>query len=101
MAVTVNNVNEELIKFRKQAIWSFLRDSRFDAYTGSGTNNIIQRVIDLEANGKQVNIPLLDQLRGDGKSTGQLTGSEEQLDNYGFPMWADWARHAVLFNKQD
>lgn len=99
MSVTINNVNEELIKFRKKAIWSFLRESRFDAYTGSGPNNIIQRVVDLEANGKQVNIPLLDQLRGDGKSTGQLVGSEEQLDNYGFPMWADWARHAVLFNK--
>jgi hypothetical protein len=101
MAVTQNNVNEELIKFRKKAIWSFLRDSRFDAYTGNGNNNIIQRVIDLEANGKQVNIPLLDQLRGDGKATGQLTGAEEQLDNYGFPMWAEWARHAVLFNKQN
>ncbi len=101
MAVTANNVNEELIKFRKKAIWSFLRDSRFDAYTGTGNNSIIQRVIDLEANGKQVNIPLLDQLRGDGKATGQLAGSEEQLDNYGFPMWADWARHAILFNKQN
>ena len=56
MAVTVNNVNEELIRFRKKAIWSFLRESRFDAYTGTGNNNIIQRVIDLEANGKQVNI---------------------------------------------
>ena len=60
MAVTVNNVNEELIKFRKKAIWSFLRDSRFDAYTGAGPNNIIQRVMDLEANGKQINIPLHD-----------------------------------------
>ena len=55
--------------------------------------------MDLEANGKQINIPLLDQLRGDGVSTGQLTGREEQLDNYGMPMWADWGRHGVLFNK--
>src|ERR1700730_9241116 len=99
MAVTVNNVQEELIKFRKKAIWSFLRESRFDAYTGAGPNNIIQRVMDLEANGKQINIPLLDQLRGDGVATGQLTGREEQLDNYGMPMWADWGRHGVLFNK--
>lgn len=99
MAVTVNNVNEELIKFRKKAIWSFLRESRFDRYTATGNNAIVQRVVDLESNGKQVNIPLLDQARGDGKARGQLVGSEEQLDNYGFPMWADWARHAVLFNK--
>lgn len=99
MAVTVNNVNEELIKFRRKAIWSFLRDSRFDAYTGDGYNQIITRVKDLEANGKQINIPLLDQLKGDGKSRGQLSGSEEALNNYGMPMWADWARHGVLFTK--
>ncbi|SDR10560.1 Protein of unknown function [Rhizobiales bacterium GAS191] len=99
MALTVNNVNEELIKFRKKAIFTFLRDSRFDRYTGTGPNYIIQRVMDLEADGKQINIPLLDQLRGDGVARGQLTGREESLDNYGYPMWADWARHGVLFNK--
>jgi hypothetical protein len=55
--------------------------------------------MDLAGDGKQVNVPLMDQLRADGVATGQLVGHEEQLDNYGFPMWADWLRHAVSFKK--
>jgi hypothetical protein len=98
MAYTVNNVNEELIKFRRQVTWTFLRGSRFDAYTG-GIGSIIQRVMDLAADGKQVNIPLMDQLRNSGVATGALVGNEEALDNYGMPMWADWGRHAVVFQK--
>jgi hypothetical protein len=99
MALSVNNVNVELIKFRRRLTWTFLRESRFDPYTGDGPTNIIQRVMDLEANGKQINIPLLDQLRGAGVTTGTLVGSEDTIDNYGMPLWADWARNAVVFNK--
>jgi hypothetical protein len=99
MAETYNNVNLELIKWQKKVSWTFLRASRFDAYTGSGPGNIIQRVMDLAGDGKQVNVPLMDQLRSDGVATGQLVGHEEQLDNYGYPMWCDWLRHAVSFKK--
>lgn len=98
MAYTVNNVNEELIKFKRQVTWTFLRGSRFDAYTG-GIGSIIQRVMDLAADGKQVNVPLMDQLRNSGVATGPLVGNEEALDNYGMPLWADWGRHAVVFQK--
>lgn len=99
MAETYNNVNLELIKWQKRVTWTFLRASRFDNYTGAGPMNIIQRVMDLAGDGKQVNVPLMDQLRGDGVATGQLVGHEEQLDNYGIPLWADWLRHAVSFKK--
>lgn len=98
MAYTVNNVNEELIKFRRQVTWTFLRGSRFDVYTG-GIGSIIQRVMDLAADGKQVNVPLMDQLRNPGVATGPLVNNEEALDNYGMPLWADWGRHAVVFQK--
>jgi hypothetical protein len=99
MALSANNVNLELIKFKRKLTWTFLRESRFDAYTGDAPTNIIQRVMDLEANGKQINVPLLDQLKGAGVTTGTLVGNEDVLDNYGMPLWADWARNAVLFNK--
>jgi hypothetical protein len=99
MALSANNVNLELIKFKRKLTWTFLRDSRFDAYTGDAPTNIIQRIMDLEANGKQINVPLLDQLRGNGVATSALVGNEDVLDNYGMPLWADWARNAVLFNK--
>lgn len=99
MALSANNVNLELIKFKRKLTWTFLRESRFDAYTGDAPTNIIQRVMDLEANGKQINVPLLDQLRSNGVATNQLVGNEDILDNYGMPLWADWCRNAVLFNK--
>jgi Protein of unknown function (DUF4043) len=98
VAYTVNNVNEELIKFRREVTWTFLRGSRFDAYTG-GIGSVIQRVMDLAADGKQVNVPLMDQLKNAGVATGALVGNEEALDNYGMPLWADWGRHAVVFQK--
>lgn len=98
MAYTVNNVNEELIKFKRQVTWTFLRGSRFDVYTG-GIGSIIQRVMDLAADGKQVNVPLMDQLKNPGVATGPLVGNEEALDNFGMPLWADWGRHAVVFQK--
>lgn len=98
MAYTVNNVNEELIKFRRQVTWTFLRGSRFDAYTG-GIGSIIQRVMDLAADGKQINVPLMDQLKNAGVATGPLVNNEEALDNFGLPLWADWGRHAVVFQK--
>jgi hypothetical protein len=99
MATTVNNVNNELKKFKKNIAYSFLRAGRFDPYTSDSINAVIRRVRDLEANGKQINVPLVDQLRGDGVATGVLSGNEEGVDNYGIPLWPSWARHAVAFDR--
>jgi hypothetical protein len=99
MADTVNNVNVELIKFRRKVSTTFLRKSRFDRYMGSSPNNIIVRVTDLAGDGKQINVPLVDQLRSDGVATSALVGAEEQIDNYGMPLWADWARNATTWLK--
>src|SRR5215469_11691666 len=99
MALSANNINVELIKFKRKLTWTFLRENRFDPYTGDSPTNIFQRVMDLEANGKQINIPLLDQLKGAGVTTGALVNNEDVLDNYGMPLWCDWARNAVVFNK--
>jgi hypothetical protein len=54
---------------------------------------------DLEADGKEINVPLVNQLSGDGVGAGTLRGNEEQLDSYGFPVWADWGRNAVANNR--
>ena len=35
MALTANHVNNEVIKFRKDAAFDFLRASRFDPYMGA------------------------------------------------------------------
>jgi hypothetical protein len=97
--LTSNHVANELIKFRRQVISDFLRRSRFDPFMGESSTNVIVRLADLEADGKQVNIPLVNQLTGDGVGAGTLRGAEEALDSYGFPVWADWARNAVANNR--
>jgi Protein of unknown function (DUF4043) len=97
--LTSNHVNNELIKFRRQAISDFLRRSRFDPFMGESSTSIIVRMADLEADGKEINVPLVNQLSGDGVGAGTLRGNEEALDSYGFPVWADWARNAVANNR--
>jgi hypothetical protein len=96
---TSNHVNNELIKFRRQVISDFLRRSRFDPFMGDTSTSIIVRMADLEANGKEINIPLVTQLIGPGVGVGTLRGNEEMMDSYGFPVWADWARNAVANNR--
>ena len=97
--LTTNHVANELIKFRRQVISDFLRRSRFDPFMGEASTNVIVRVADLEADGKEINIPLVNQLTGMGVGAGTLRGNEESLDSYGFPIWADWARNAVANNR--
>jgi hypothetical protein len=99
VAQTQNNINNTLIKFRKDVTFAFLRNGRFDPYTGDAPTSIIRRVKDLAADGKQINVPLVDQLRGDGVGAGVLSGNEEGVDNYGMPLFAAWARHAIAFDK--
>lgn len=99
MALTTNHVNNELIKFRKDVAFDFLRANRLDPFMGSSSTSPIVRLSDLAADGKQINIPLVTQLSGDGVGAGTLRGNEEQLDSYGFPIYADWARNAVANNR--
>jgi hypothetical protein len=99
MALTANHVNNEIIKFRRTAAVDFLRRSRFDPFMGPDSTSVIVRMNDLAADGKEINIPLVTQLTGAGVGAGLLRGNEEQLDSYGFPVWADWARKAVANNR--
>src|SRR5499427_7719106 len=97
--LTPNHFNNEIIKFRRQAALDFLRRSRFDPFMGDASTSVIVRLSDLEADGKQINVPLVTQLAGDGVGAGTLRGNEEMLDSYGFPVWADWGRNAVANNR--
>lgn len=99
MALTPNHPNNELIKFRTDVAYDFLRASRFDPYMGDTSTSVIVRMADLEADGKEIRVPLVTQLSGDGVGTGLLRGNEEQIDSYGMPLWADWARNAVANNR--
>lgn len=99
MALTPNHPNNEVIKFRKDVAYDFLRRSRLDPFMGNSATSCIIRMSDLEADGKEIRIPLVTQLSGDGVGAGTLRGKEEQIDSYGMPIWADWARNAVSNNR--
>jgi hypothetical protein len=99
MALTANHPNNELIKFRKNVAFDFLRASRFDPFMGPTSTSPIVRMSDLAADGKEIRVPLVTQLSGDGVGAGTLRGNEEQIDSYGMPLWADWARNAVANNR--
>ena len=99
MALTTNHAHNELIKFRSDVAFDFLRASRFDPFMGDDTTSVIARLNDLSADGKQINVPLVTQLTGSGVGSGQLRGNEEHIDSYGMPIWADWARNAVSNNR--
>lgn len=100
MALSSPSSNNQLIKFRKEVIYDFLRSSRFDPWMGDSATMPIVRMSDFNSDGYQLNIPLVNQLSSAGVGAGVLSGAEEQLDDYGFPLWTDFARNAVAFNKQ-
>lgn len=99
MALTANHPNNEIIKFRSDVATDFLRSSRFDPFMGDDSTSVIVRMADLATDGKEINVPLVTQLVGPGVGAGTLRGNEEQIDSYGFPIWADWARNAVANNR--
>jgi len=99
MALTTNHPNNEIIKFRKNVAYDFLRASRLDPFMGATSTSPIVRMSDLATDGKEIRVPLVTQLTGDGVGAGTLRGNEEQIDSYGMPMWADWARNAVANNR--
>lgn len=100
MALTVPQTNNNLIKFREDVVFDFMRASRFDPYMGDGTTAPIIRVNELQASGLQVNIPLVNQLASNGVGAGVQAGAEEIIDDYGMPVFTDFARQAVAWNLQ-
>jgi len=96
---SVTHANNAEIKFRKQVLTDYLRKNRFSPYMGEGENAIIRRFYENKDGGDQINIPLINVLSGAGVGSGSLVDAEEEMDSYGFRMWTDWARNAVVFKK--
>lgn len=99
MAVTVTHPNLEIIKWRRQVYREFRRGNLFSPYMGESPTSIIQVHRELRDGGDVMIVPIVGGLTGPGVSTGPLTGNEEKLDQYGFRVWVDWARNAVLLTR--
>jgi hypothetical protein len=101
VAVTLIDVNNKLIKFTQEINREYVRENMFSPYMGEDLTSIIRIRQELKSGGEVMNIPIVARLTGTGQSTGTLVGNEERIDNYGFRVWLDWSRHAVLTNKAE
>jgi hypothetical protein len=101
MALSTVSTNNQMKQFSRKIMREYIRGNLFSPYMGGGINAIIQTRNELTKAGKQMNIPLVARLNGRGKGIGTLVGNEEVIDQYGFSVWIDWARNAVLTNKDE
>lgn len=102
MAVTTTPSSTEILKWRRDFWVEYQRDNLFAPYIGNGTDAVIMRINELKDEGEQITIPILGRLSGQGQvGANTLVGNEEAMDQYGFPIRIDWARHAILLNKKE
>lgn len=101
MALSVVHSNNQLKVFSRKIMREYIRGNLFSPYMGAGITAIIQTRNELTKAGKQMNIPLVGRLNGKGKGVGTLVNNEEAIDQYGFSVWVDWARNAVVTNKDE
>jgi hypothetical protein len=98
MVISSIQTNNKLVQFRQEIVREYLKENEFSPYMGTGANSIIRILNEPKKGGEQINVPLVNRLRGSATSTGTLTNAEEAIDNYGCRLWVDWARHAVSTN---
>lgn len=98
MALTTVQDNNKLVQYRKEIAREYVRENLFSAYMGNDITSIIRTLHEAKKGGEQINVPLVGRLFGGAKSTGTLTGAEEDIRNYGHRIYVDWARHAVATN---
>jgi hypothetical protein len=92
----------DLIKWSREFITDFTRDSGFKPYMGTDETSIIRVINDLKSDGEQIRVPLVLGLNAEGVSGNQrLTGNEESMDQY--YDWINWEyyRNAVETSKRD
>jgi len=101
MATSTIQTNNKLIKFTQQINREWVRENMFSPYMGEDINSIIRRRMELKSGGETMNIPLVRRLVGAGVSTGSLVNAEEAIEDYGYRIWLEWARNAVVTTKAE
>jgi hypothetical protein len=96
---TGNHVNNEIIKFRRQAAFDFLRSSRFDPYMGADSTSIIVRCPTSRRTASRSTSRSSTSLLVMASAPARCAATRSMIDSYGFPVWADWARNAVANNR--
>lgn len=102
MAEVVLNQNlRERVWLRDEYVTPYIRMSGFDRYMGRGTNAIIRIISESVTNGgKEVIMPLVGLIRGEGVTDSQvLEGNEDDMDTYADSIRVRWRRNAVKVPK--
>ena len=102
MAVSTAQARNQGLKFRNDIIREYVRGNMFSPYMGEDATAIVRTFHEEgKFGGDQINVPLLRALKSAGKGSGTLSGNEEAIDNYGWRVWLDWARNAVVARKNE
>lgn len=101
MAETTVQTNNEWLKYRLQIIEAMFRRNQFSPYMGEGVNAVIQRLIETRDGGDQINVPIVNQLSGEGRGTGTLVNNEESIEDYGCRVWIDTKRNATTARQRE
>jgi hypothetical protein len=103
MAETILNSALTISHWRKTYFRDYLRESRFRPYMGTGNDNIIVMLNELNTQaGKTIILPIVSKLTGSGVSGSQvLAGNEEDLSTNAMPISIDWRRNAVIVPKSE
>ena len=98
MATTTVSSDNRVKKYLADFYREFVRENMFSPYTGTGNNNIIN--IDMDK--KQISIPLISRLKGNGVSgSSTLRGNGENIGDYAMVLTPTYYRHAVEFTKEE
>ena len=101
MATTSVLTGLELLKWQKEMMREYVRDSGFKPYMGTEMTNIICVKDDLESDGYTCRVPLVGRLKGNGVvGDATLSGQEEALDQYYQDVTWEYYRHAITWTKK-
>lgn len=85
-------------RFLAEFFREWIRGSKFGPYTGTSMNNVIT----IKEGRKQIEVPLVTRLKGDGVTgSATLRGNGEAIGNYGLTLTPTYFRHAVEFDKEE
>lgn len=99
MAYTELDDTLAVTKYRSKYWSEYVRMGGYKPYMGAGANSIITTLMELTDGGKDMILPLLGSLSGQGVGTALLVGSEEKLANFPFRTRPVWRRNAVIIKK--
>ncbi len=102
MASTTVLSGLELIKWQRDFMREYVRDSGFKPYMGNELTNIICVKNDLESDGYTIRIPLVGRLKGNGVTgNSTLSGNEEAMDQYYQDVTWEYYRNAITWTKKE